>query len=439
MAQEYRYLANWREDYRRKLISAEEAVKVVKSGDRVFLPGFGGDPPTLLNALARRKDELRGVEICSCNPVIPYEHSKPEYEGIFIDNPWFVGFGARGAVQAGRGTYTPCNFGQYDENMKRIPIDVTMIMVSPPDKFGYMSFGVMVGYSHMLLKLAKTVILQVSEKQPRVLGDSFVHVSQADYIVEVNDPIPVLSPITSSEKDEAIGNYIAEQIEDGSTIQLGVGTMPNAVGKFLYTKRDLGIHSEMCIDAMIDLMEAGAITNMKKTLHPGRIVHCFAGGSQRLYDWMNDNPLIEGHPVSYTNDPYIIAKNPKQISINATLEVDFTGQACSESIGTRQYSAVGGQVDFIRGCFLSPGGKAFLCLNSTANTKDGVISCITPTLKVGAAVTTSRNDIDNVVTEYGIASLRGKSVRERAKALINIAHPDFRAELTREAKRLLIL
>jgi len=435
----YRYTHNWKDEYNKKLITAEDAVKVVKSFDRVFLPGFGGDPPTLLNELAKQKNELEAVEICSCNPVIPFEHSKPEYEGTFIDNPWFVGSGARKAVMEGRGTYTPVNFGHYEIFMKNVKINVAMIMVSPPDNYGYMSFGIMVAYSRALIEEADIVILQVSEQQPRVLGDSFVHVSEVDYIVEANDPLPSFPKAQSTDRDKAMAEIIAAEIEDGSTIQLGVGGIPNTVGMLLASKRELGVHSEMMIDAFIDLLEAGAITNTKKTLHPGKFIGTFAGGTRKLYDWMDNNPLVEFHPVGYTNDPYIIGKQYKQVSINATLEVDFSGQACSESIGTRQYSGFGGQLDFVRGCMLSPGGKSFLVVPSTANTKDGVVSSIVPTLKPGAGVTTPRGDIQYVVTEYGIVNLRGKSVRQRTYDLIGIAHPDFRGELRKEARRLLFI
>ncbi len=439
MKRPYRYTHDWKEEYNRKLVSAEDAVKVVKSFDRVFLPGFGGDPPTLLNELAKRGNELDAVEIVSCNPVIPFEHSKPEYNGIFIDNPWFVGAGARKAVMEGRGTYTPVNFGHYARFMKDVEINVGMIMVSPPDNFGYMSFGIMTGYSRAIIEEADIVILQISEQQPRCLGDCFVHVSEVDYIVEANDSIPAFSKAQASEIDKTMAEIIAAEIEDGSTIQLGVGGTPNTVGMLLASKRELGVHSEMMIDAFIDLLEAGAITNTKKTMHPGKFICTFAGGTRKLYDWMDNNPLVENHPVGYTNDPYIIGQQYKQVSINATLEVDLTGQACSESIGTRQYSGFGGQLDFVRGCMLSPGGKSFLVVPSTANTKDGVVSSIVPTLKPGAGVTTPRGDIHHVVTEYGMVNLRGKSVRQRAMDLISIAHPDFRAELKKEAQRLLMM
>ena len=439
MKRSFKYSHNWRDEYNKKLVSAADAVKVVKSFDRVFLPGFGGDPPTLLNELAKRKNEIEGVEICSCNPVIPFEHSKPEYVGIFIDNPWFVGAGARKAVMEGRGTYTPANFGQYAKLLPNVKINVAMIMVSPPDSFGFMSFGIMVGYSRALIEQADLIILQVSEQQPRCLGDAFVHVSEVDYIVEANDPVPVLGEVKASENDKAMAELIAAEIDDGSTLQLGVGGTPNTVGMLLTHKRDLGIHSEMMIDAFIYLLEAGAITNSRKTLHHGKIIATFAGGSRKLYEWMNNNPMIEMHPVGYTNDPYIIAKQYKQISINATLEVDLTGQAASESIGTRQYSGLGGQLDFVRGCLLSPGGKSFLVVPSTTKTKDGVVSNIVPTLKAGAGVTTPRGDIHYVVTEYGMVNLRGKSVRQRANDLIAIAHPDHRNELRKEAQRLLII
>ncbi|GHU65804.1 4-hydroxybutyrate CoA-transferase [Clostridia bacterium] len=437
----FKLSSNWLEDYNRKLVSAEEAVKVVKSHDRVFITAFGGDPYTLLNALAKRKDELEAVEICSCNPVLPLEHSKPEYEGIFIDNPYFVGAGNREAVMAGRGTYTSVSFSNYERFIKDGPIktNVGMLKVSPPDRFGYMSFGTMVAHSRAVVEAADIVILLVTDQQPRTHGDSFVHISEVDYIVESDESIPTLPEPVSTDKDIAMAEQIVNEIEDGCTLQLGVGGLPNTVGRLLVNKRDLGIHTEMMVDGIMDLLEAGAITNLKKTMHPGKMVFTFAGGSRKLYDWMDDNPLVECHPVAYTNDPYIIGQQYKQVSINATLEVDLTGQACSESIGTRQYSGMGGQLDFVRGAMLSPGGKSFLVVSSTAKTKEGLVSCIVPTLKPGAGVTTPRAEIEYVVTEYGMVNLRGKSTRQRALDLIEIAHPDFRAELRKEAKRLLFI
>ena len=298
-----------------------------------------------------------------------------------------------------------------------------------------MSFGICTAYGRCIVDLAKTVIIQVNPKMPRVLGDNFMHVSEADYIVEAESELWQFPDVPVTENHKTIACHIVERIEDGSTIQLGIGGIPNAVGALLASKKHLGIHTEMITQSMRDLVECGAVDNSQKAIHRGRLIGTFAGGNDELYRWMDDNPLVECYPVDYVNDPCTIAKNPKVISINATLEVDFTGQACSESIGPRQYSAIGGQMDYIRGAFMSPGGQAFLVVNSTANTKQGVVSSIVSMLKEGAAVTTPRTDIDKVVTEYGVAELRGRSVRERTKALIAIAHPDFRQELTEQARK----
>lgn len=433
------YSMNWNEEYKRKLLSAADAAALIKSNDHIFSAGFGGDPETLLTAIASRKNELSNVIISSCNSILRFEHSKPEYEGHFIDNQWFLGPGARSAIQAGRGTYTTCNFGQFEMNLKNMNIDYAVMVVSPPDKHGFMSFGIMVAFCDTIARTAKKVIVQVNENMPRVLGNTFIHVSQVDHIVEANDKMLTIPSIPTNPISEAIASYIAAEVDDGATLQLGVGAIPNAVGRMLAGKHNLGIHSEMITEAMLDLLESGALTGEMKTLHRGKIVGTFAGGSERLYRWMDNNPMIEAYPVGYTNDPYIILKNAKQISVNATLEVDLTGQACSESIGSRQYSGVGGQADYVRGAVLSPGGKSFLVLNSTVEVNGGIISSIVPTLKVGSAVTTSRNDIDHVVTEYGIAALRGKSVRQRAFDLISISHPDFRSQLREEAKKLCLV
>lgn len=413
----------------------QDAAKLIKSKTRIFSAGWAGDPESIIKALAARKHELEDVEFCSNNS-LKLAFNEPENDGHIHNNQWFVGPGARKDIQDGNGTYTVHHLSKMERDMTGLPIDYGMMMVSPPDKYGFMSFGVMVCYSRFLVENAKTVIVQVNGNMPYVRGDSLVHISEVDYVCEDHCPVLTIPLIPVNEKSKAIAEYINPYIEDGDTIQLGIGAIPNSVGKLLAAKHDLGIHSEMITEGAMELIELGAVNNSRKTMHKYKSIGTFAGGSEKLYKWLDNNPFVEFYPASYVNDPYIIARQHKLISINATLSVDLAGQASSESIGTKQYSGVGGQMDFNMGAGLCPGGQAFMVLNSTANTKNGVVSTIVPSFPQGTFVTTGRNDTDMVVTEYGIAKLRGKSLRERANALINIAHPDFRAELKAEARRL---
>lgn len=436
MKNKLRYHNNWQDLYKSKLIGVEEAARLIQSNTRIFSAGWNADPEALLEAIAKRKDELENVEICTNDSLMKWEFDGPEFEGHITSNHWFVGSGPRKDVQEGRATYTVHHFGKQERDMNGLPIDYGVAMVSPPDKYGFMSFGTEVAYSRYLIENAKISIVQVNEKMPYVLGDSLVHISEVDYVFEANEPLKTIPVIPANEKSKAIAAHIAPLIEDGSTLQLGIGAIPNAVGSLLASKHDLGIHSEMITEGMMDLVIAGAVNNVRKTMHRFKSIGCFVGGSENLYNWLDNNPFVELYPAAYTNDPYIIAQQYKQVSINGSLSVDLSGQCCSESIGPKQYSGAGGQVDFILGAGLSPGGKSFVALNSTVKTKDGIISTITPGLPYGSFVTTSRNDVEHVVTEYGVARLRGKSLRQRATALIAIAHPDFRAELESEAKRL---
>lgn len=430
------YISNWQDMYKQKLIGVQDAAKLITSGTRIFSAGWAGDPDAVISAIADRSNELENVEFCSNNS-LKLAFNEPENTGHIKNNQWFVGRGARQDIQMGQGTYTVHHFSKMERDMKGLPIDYGIIMVSPPDKYGFMSFGVMVAYSRFLVENSKTVILQVNENMPYVYGDSLVHISQVDYVCEANTPLQTIPAVPVNEKSKAIAEYIEPFIEDGATLQLGIGAIPNSVGKLLANKRDLGIHSEMITEGMKELIEIGAVNNSKKTTHKYKSVGTFAGGScQEFYDWLDHNPFVEFYPAAYVNDPHVIAKQHKQISINATLSIDLSGQASSESIGPKQYSGVGGQVDFILGAGMSQGGQSFLVLNSTVNTKNGMISTIVPYFPQGTFVSTSRNDIDMVVTEYGVAKLRGKSIKERAIALINIAHPDFRKELKAEAKKL---
>ena len=433
-----RYIGNWKDEYRNKLRSMTEIADMIQSNTRIFSAGWGGDPIALIKAISERRETLENVEFCSNNSLgLPF--NEPRNDGHLLNNQWFLGSGARREIQAGPGSYTPHHFGKQTRDMEGLEIDYGIMYVSPPDSHGFMSFGTMTAYSRYLVDHAKIVVVQVNEKMPFIYGDTLVHVSEVNYICEGNEPLLTIPVIPTNEKSEAIAGFIDEFIEDGSTIQLGIGGIPNAVAKLLAHKHDLGIHSEMFTESIIDLMESGAVNNCQKSSHRYRSVACFAGGSERLYNWLNYNHFVEFYPVSYTNDPVVIAKQNKMVSINATLSVDLSGQACSESIGPKQYSGVGGQMDFNLGAGMCPDGKAFLVVNSTAKTKEGIVSTIVPTLEKGSFISTTRNDVDFIVTEYGVAKMRGKSMRQRAEQLISIAHPDFRAELRKEAEKLFFI
>lgn len=427
-------MANWREIYQSRLVSPSEAVQAVKSGDRVVVGHACGEPQALVKALVARAAELENVEIVHMVAMGKAEYCRPEMTRHFRHNSLFVGATTRSAVNDGRADFTPCFFSEIPRLFYEgfLPVDVALIQVSPPDRHGFCSLGISVDYTKAAAECAQTVIAQVNENMPRTLGNSFMHISQFHYIVEVHEPLIELERPILTEVEESIGRHVAELIEDGSTLQLGIGAIPDAILRYLGNKKDLGIHTEMFSDGVVELYEAGVITNRAKTLHKGKMVANFLMGSRKLYDFVNDNPIVEMHPVDYTNDPYVIGQNYRMTSINSALQVDLTGQVCADTIGLTQYSGIGGQVDFVRGAARSKGGKAIIALPSTAGA--GKFSRIVPTLDHGAAVTTSRGDVQFVVTEYGIADLRGKSVRARAEALIEIAHPDFRAELREKAK-----
>ncbi|RKY77808.1 4-hydroxybutyrate CoA-transferase [candidate division KSB1 bacterium] len=424
----------WIYSYRSKIVSAEEAVSVVKSGDRVFVSGNAATPYVLLRALAERKDELRNVEIVHVLLLGDGPLAQPEMEGHFRHRSLFVGSADRDAVNEGRADYVPIFLHEVPAlfTSGALPVDVAIIHTAPPDEHGFLSYGVEVLATKAVVENAKTVIAQVNEKMPRVLGDSFVHISRIDKIVEVSEDLPELKLDEFSEVEKQIGFHIANLIEDGATLQLGIGGIPNATLFFVKDKKDLGIHTEMCSDGIMEAIEAGIVTGAKKTLHPGKVIATFVLGTSKLYDYVDDNPILEVHPTEYTNDPFIIAQNEKMVAINSALEVDLTGQVCSDSMGYHIYSGFGGQVDFIRGAARSKGGKPIIALPSTA--KGDTISRIVSHLKEGAGVVTSRGDVHYVVTEHGVAYLHGKSRRERAEALIQIAHPKFRDELMQFAK-----
>ncbi len=426
---------SWIDDYKKKLSSLEEAVSVVKSGDTIYISGNAATPFTLEKALANRKDELRNVEITHVLLHGDDPLSKPEMEGHFRHNSLFVGSADRKAINEGRADYIPVFLyeipGLFYSGL--LKLDVAFVHLSPPDNYGYMSFGVECLASKSATESAKIVVAEVNDKMPRTLGNSFIHISQVDKIVEISRDLPELSIKEFTEVEKKIGNYIADLVEDGSTIQLGIGGIPNASLEAMEGKKDMGIHTEMVSDGIINAIESGLITGAKKTLHPNKVVATFLFGTKKVYEFAHDNPLFEVHPVDYTNHPFIVSKNEKMVAINSAIEVDFTGQVCSDSIGTRIYSGFGGQVDFIRGAAQSKGGKPIIALPATA--QKGETSRIVPYLKQGAGVVTTRADVHYVVTEYGVAYLHGKNLRERASALIEIAHPKFRAELEKEAKK----
>ncbi|HOA25133.1 MAG TPA: acetyl-CoA hydrolase/transferase C-terminal domain-containing protein [Aggregatilineales bacterium] len=429
-------MVHWANIYHERRVTAEEAVRAIKSGDRVFLTGNCSVPQVVLAALVEyAKENLHDVELTQVLTVGEAAYAEPEMEGHIRVNTMFIGHGVRRAVQEGRADFTPVFLSEVPRLYRtELPLDVALIHVSPPDEHGFCSFGVEVGVTKTAANVAKTVIAEVNPRMPRTLGDSFIHISKIDLLVEVDYPLPEFRMGEPSEVQQAIGQHIAGLIEDGSTIQTGIGGIPDAVLQYLDSKKDLGIHTELFSDGVIDLVNRGIINNEAKTLHPGKIIAGFLLGTQRLYDFVHDNPIVELHPTEYVNDPFLIAQNEKMVSINSAIEVDLTGQVCADSIGPSLYSGVGGQVDFVRGAARSKGGKPIIALPSTA--KDDTISRITWQLRPGAGVVTTRNDVHYIVTEYGVAYLYGKSIRERAQALINIAHPNFREELERKAREL---
>jgi len=425
----------WIDGYKRKISSLEEAVSVVKSKDKIYVSGNAATPLTIIKALAGRKDELSNVEVTHVLLLGDDPLSKPAMEGHFRHNSLFVGPADRKAISEGRADYIPVFLyeipGLFYSGI--IDLDVAFLHLSPPDDFGYMSLGVECLASKAAAECAKTVVAEVNDKMPRTLGNAFIHISQVDKVVEISRELPELVIKDLTEVEEKIGDNIAQLVEDGSTVQLGIGGIPNAALKAMYDKKDLGIHTEMVSDAIVEAMEKGLVTGAKKTLHPNKAVATFIWGSRKVYEFAHDNPAFEIHPVDYTNHPTVVAKNDKMVAINSAIEVDLTGQVCSDSIGTRIYSGFGGQVDFIRGAAQSKGGKPIIALPAT--TKDTEASKIVPYLKQGGGVVTTRADVHYVVTEYGVAYLHGKNLRQRAAALINVAAPKFRQDLEKEAKK----
>jgi acyl-CoA hydrolase len=425
---------SWVDDYRKKLVTAEEAVSVISSGDRIYVSGNAATPYFLMRALASRKDELEDVELSHVLLLGEDPFSKPGMEGHFRHNSLFVGPADRKAINEGKADYVPIFLHQIPDLFYsgEMSVDVAMLHLSPPDEHGFMSYGVEVLASKAAAETAKTVIAQVNEKMPRVLGDSFIHISRVHKVVEISEDLPQLEKKPFSEVERKIGHFIADMIDDGSTLQLGIGGIPDAVLFALKGRKDLGIHTEMVSDGVMEAIEEGIITGAKKTFHPNKVILTFLLGSEKLYEFANNNPVFEAHPTDYTNHPFNVSRNDNMVAINSAIEVDITGQICSDSIGIYIYSGFGGQVDFIRGAAHSKGGKPIIALPSTA--KSGEVSRIVPFLKKGAGVVTTRADVKYVVTEYGVAYLHGKNLQERTKSLINIAHPKFRPDLTKEAK-----
>jgi 4-hydroxybutyrate CoA-transferase len=437
----WRDIKNWREIYASRVTTADEALRSVNSGNRVFLTGNVCTPMELLSALVKRAPEVRDVEVCQVLTICPQEYVAPEMAGHLRVNSMFISPNVRQAVNEGRADFTPVMLSEFPLLFKNghLPLDVALLNVSLPDENGFCSLGGEAGLCMTAAESARIVIAQVNSKMPRTLGDTFMHVSRMHHIVEVDSPLAErhMAEEGDPETVEMIAGHISGLIPDGATMQLGIGSIPDAVLKHLFSKKDLGIHSELISDGVIDLVEAGVMNCSRKTLHHGKIVCGFLLGTKRLYDWAHNNPIIELRRTEYINDPFIIAQNDRMVSINAAIEVDFTGQVCADSIGTRMYSAVGGQLDFTYGTSRSKGGVAVITMPSTSTLRDGtLVSKVAPMLKQGAGVVTSRNHVRYVVTEYGVADLYGKSVRQRSQALIGIAHPRFREELTEAAREL---
>jgi len=415
--------------YESKLRMPEEALSVVRSGMRVYIQPGCAEPETLVEALLKRAPSVRDIEVVHLLTLGCADYVKPEMEGHFRHNAIFIGANVREAVNDGRADYTPVYLSEVEELFESgaMPLDVALIQVSPPDRHGFCSFGVGVDTTLTAAKCARYVIAQVNDQMPRTYGDSFIHLNQIDTFVESSRPLCELPEPEISDLHMAIAKNVASLIEDGAVLQTGIGGIPDAVLRFLMDRKDLGVHTELVSDGVIPLIKAGVITGSRKNFKPRKIILGFVLGTKKLFEFVDNNPIFEFHPSAYTNDPIRIARNDKMVAVNSALQIDLTGQVCSDSVGTYFYSGIGGQVDFLRGASHAKGGKPIIALPSTA--KRGAISRIVPMLEPGAGVVTSRGLIRYVVTEYGVAYLHGKSIRERAKALIEVAHPKFRKEL----------
>lgn len=420
--------------YRDRLTTADEAVRKIHSGDRVVTAHACGEPTALIDAMVANRAAYSNVEIVHMVPMGKAAYCAEGMEGSFRHNSLFAGGPTRRAIADGRADFTPVLFSEIPSLFDGpLPVDVALIQVSPPDEHGYCSLGVSVDYTRHAAEQAQFVIAQVNPQMPRAMGEAFLHVTDIDCFVESDRPLIELPTARISDVEARIGRNCASLVRDGDTLQVGIGGIPDAVLEALGDKNDLGVHSEMFSDGVVDLVEAGVVTNKRKTLLPGRCVAAFLMGSRRLYDFVDDNPMVHMAPVDFVNDPRVIAQNDNLVSINSCIQVDLLGQVVSSSVGLRQISGVGGQLDFVRGAAMSRGGRSIMAVSSTA--RHGEVSKIVPFIDQGAAVTTGRCDVDYVVTEYGVAHLWGTTLRERARELIAIAHPRFRDELTVEYQK----
>lgn len=419
--------------YRSKLTTAAEAAKLVQSGDGVYLHSNAGVPRTLVDAMVARAEELRGVQIYQLITLGAAPYAEPQYSESFYVHAMFIGHNTRTAVSEGRADYTPIFFSDLPKQFSsgRLRVDVCMVQVAPPDDQGNMSYGLALDCTPSALKNARVIIAEVNKQTPRTIGSHCLNVRDVSCIVEADYPLPELAPEQPGAIELEIGKHVADLVEDGATIQMGIGAIPNGVLKALSNKRDLGVHSEMVSDGIVDLIKSGVVTNSRKTVLPGKIAVTFMFGSHKLYRFVDGNDLFEFHTTDYINDPFIIAQNYKMTAINSAIQVDLTGQVCADSMGTSMYSGFGGQVDFIRGARRSDGGKAIIALPSTA--KRGTVSRIVPVITPGGGVVTNRADVQYVATEYGVVNLEGMNMKDRVRALISIAHPDFRSDLERQA------
>ncbi len=427
---------DWAETYRRRVTTAEEAVSWIRSGGHVWIHAGCNNPEELVKALVGRADALQDVTVTHLMTFGCADYALPRYQRSFRHRSLFTGSNVRQAVNEGRADFVPVHLSEIPGLIASgaIPVDAALVHISPPDEHGFCSFGVGVECTKAATERADVVVALVNRRMPRSLGDSFIHVSRLTHVVEVDRPVLELPQARKvGGVARAIGGHVAELIESGSTLQMGIGEIPDAVLLHLKDKRDLGIHTEMFSDGVVELFEAGVVNGEAKTLHRGKIIASFVLGTRKCFDFLDNNPFVEFHPSDYVNDPFVIARNEKMVAINSALAVDLTGQVCADSIGRDVYSGFGGQLDFIRGSARSRGGRPIIALPSTA--KDGRLSRIVDVLAEGSGVVTTRADVHYVVTEHGVARLHGKSLRERAQELIGVAHPDFRAELRDAARR----